>query len=146
MDNRIAGYDFIRSFSFFFIYLHHIVHRQVFQDYIVIIVKTLAAISICLLGFISSVLLTSKHLEPGIFLIRRLTRIYIPLILCLTLVMLIHAFIGKNPMQKDAVLHLMGLSAFFDLLGVKNRATIGQGLWFISTIIVVPRYSEWVNS
>ena len=35
------------------------------------------------------------------------------------------------------ILHIMGLSAFFDLFLVQNKATIGAGLWFITAIVIM---------
>jgi hypothetical protein len=135
MSDRIAGFDLIRSVSFLLIFLYHIVNRQVTDPAVLLIVKTAAVIAVSLLGFISSVLLSEKNIGSGTFLLRRLTRIYIPLVLCLTTMLTLHALIGKTAIGQHALLHLLGATAFFYLLGVKSNATIGHGLWFVTTII-----------
>ncbi len=137
MDKRIAGYDFIRSFAILFVFLDHALSGQTAD-----LLKTASfftrsvspGITMSLLGFISAALLSSRDYDFGAFLIKRLSRIYISLILCLTIVLCAHALLGKKVITQHALLHLMGLSAFFDLFAVQNNATIGFGLWFITAI------------
>ena len=135
MADIVAGFDLIRSVSFIFIFLYHIVNRQVSDPAVVLIAKMAMVISLSMLGFISSILLSDKNIGTGVFLMRRLTRIYIPLFLCLVSVMIMHALIGKTVVGQHALLHLLGLTGFFKLFGVKSNATIGHGLWFVTTII-----------
>jgi peptidoglycan/LPS O-acetylase OafA/YrhL len=94
-----------------------------------------AAVSI--LGFISSVLLSEKDIGTGTFLVRRLTRIYIPLTLCLMTILIVHALVGKSVTGQHTILHLLGFTAFFKLFDVKSTSTIGHGLWFVTTIIIM---------
>jgi surface polysaccharide O-acyltransferase-like enzyme len=44
---------------------------------------------------------------------------------------------GKKVISQHMLIHLMGLSAFFDLFQVQNEATIGYGLWFVTAIIIM---------
>jgi peptidoglycan/LPS O-acetylase OafA/YrhL len=135
--NRIAGYDLIRSLCFLAIFLYHIVNRQASDVAVLVTFKTFMAIALSLLGFMSAVLLSGRKSNPGVFLARRLARIYIPLVLCLSCVLVLHSLSGKEVVEREALLHLLGLSAFLDLVGVQRSSAIGQGLWFVTTIIVL---------
>jgi len=137
MGHRIEGYDLIRSFAILTVFLGHILNRQT-DGVIRLAVSSLSpGLTMSLLGFISAALLSTKKQDFGPFLVRRFTRIYIPLFLCLSIVLVIHAFIGKHVVSQHTLLHLMGLSAFFSLFLVENRSTVGDGLWFITAIMAM---------
>ena len=137
MTNRVAGFDLIRSLSLILIFLYHIVNRQVANPGVLLIVKTAMVVAVSILGFISSVLLSEKDVGTGTFLVRRLARIYIPLALCLMTILIVHALDGKSVTGQHTILHLLGLTAFFKLFDVKSTSTIGHGLWFVTTIIIM---------
>ena len=137
MEKRFAGYNLIRSIAFISIFLYHITLRQVENAVVQVVIGTSAAISISLFGFISSVLLSEKETSSGVFLIRRLTRIYVPLILCLMTVLGLHALVGQFSFGRGELLHLLGFSAFLKILRVDHQTVIGSGLWFVTTIVVM---------
>lgn len=135
MNRRIEGYDFIRSFAILIVFLGHILGKQATNEGIKLVFNSLSpGLTMSLLGFISAVLLSSRNLDVGSFLIKRFTRIYISLFYCLILILCAHLLLGKEVVNQHMLLHFMGLSAFFDLFLVKNKATIGYGLWFITAI------------
>jgi peptidoglycan/LPS O-acetylase OafA/YrhL len=123
---RDFGYDLIRTFAILCIFLYHILNRQASNPVVLITINSLLVVSLSLLGFISAALLSDKsNIDFGTFLVKRLTRIYLPLILCLTVVLILHAWIGKTQIGQQVLLHFMGLTAFFKLLGVENKTSIG---------------------
>jgi len=77
---------------------------------------------------------------------KRFTRIYSSLILCLIVILTIHALLGKKVMEmshaghikaQHTLFHFMGMSAVFEMLEVDSEVTIGSGLWFITAIIML---------
>lgn len=135
MSNRAVGFDLIRTSAILCIFIYHIVNRQASNPSALLLVNTLVMVSLALLGFISARLLSVADIQWGPFLIKRLTRIYIPLILCLTAILALQAVLGMSQIGQQVLLHFMGLTAFFKLLGVASSATIGFGLWFITVIV-----------
>jgi len=135
---RNTGYDLIRSFSILFIFLGHIFIKQCQNDAVKIIICSISpGMTISLLGFISAALLSQKEISSGAFLIKRFIRIFLPLFLCLTIVGSLHILMGKAVISQHLIIHFMGLSAFLDLLHVKNLTTIGIGLWFVTAILTM---------
>lgn len=49
----------------------------------------------------------------------------------------IHSLQGKHVISQHTLLHLMGLSGFFELFQVENKSTVGSGLWFITAIVLM---------
>jgi hypothetical protein len=137
MEKQIAGYNLIRSVSFISSFLYHIIIRQVENPVVLGAIGTSAAISISLFEFISSVLPFEKETCSGVILIRRLTRIYVPLILCLMTVLGLHALVGQFSFGRGELLHFLGFSAFLKILRVDHHSLIGSGLWFVTTIVVM---------
>lgn len=138
MSERINGYDFIRSTAILIVFLGHILDKQANNEAVLLVVHLLSpGITMSLLGFISAALLSAKEYDFGVFLVKRFTRIYIPLVLCLVAVLVAHKLLGKNIITQHTLLHFMGLSAFFELFLVQNNATIGDGLWFITVIVLL---------
>lgn len=138
MNQRIIGYDFIRSFAIILVFLGHILNKETSNETVLLIVCSLSpGLTMSLLGFISGALLSSRDYDFGSFLIKRFSRIYLSLFLCLTIILFAHGLLGKKVITQHALLHFMGVSAFFDLFLVKNKATIGDGLWFISAILMM---------
>lgn len=135
VDKRIVGYDFIRSFAILTVFIGHILTNQPTNEGALLAICTLTpGLTMSLLGFISAALLSAREYDSGSFLVKRFTRIYVPLLLCLTVVLSLHAFLGKKVLSQHTLLHAMGLSAFFEMFLVQNKATIGGGLWFITVI------------
>ena len=122
----------MQSFSVFF---YHILNRQAPDSFINLANNIFGHPVMTLLGFISAVLLSKKVEDYGSFLVKRFTRIYIPLVLCLGVVLLLQAGNGKVMINRHTLYHLLGLTAFFKFLGVKSTATIGHGLWFVTVIV-----------
>jgi peptidoglycan/LPS O-acetylase OafA/YrhL len=138
MENRIAGYDLIRSFAIITVFLGHIFEKQPSGGAMRLAMCSLSpGLTMSLLGFISAALLSTRTGDFGPFLVRRLTRIYIPLWVCLALVLAIHAFLGKRVVCQHTLLHLMGLTALFELFIVDNKSSIGGGLWFLTAILAM---------
>jgi surface polysaccharide O-acyltransferase-like enzyme len=138
MDKRIEGYDLTRSLAILVVFLAHILDKQSTNRVVLLIIHSLSpGLTMSLLGFISASLLSAREYEFGSFLIKRFTRIFISLICCLTVILSAHALLGKKVITQHTLLHLMGLSGFFDLFLVQNKATIGYGLWFITAITLM---------
>ncbi len=138
MNKRIEGYDFIRSLAIFIVFMAHILDKQSTNGAVLLGVHSLSpGITMSLLGFLSAVLLSPREYDLGSFLIKRFTRIYISLIFCLIVILCAHALLGKKVINQHMLLHVIGLSAFFDFFLVQNKATIGSGLWFITAIVIM---------
>ena len=135
---RVKEYDFIRVFAIFFVFIAHILNTQLSNEYGLLLIRSLSpGLTMSLLGFISAVLLT-KSVEPyGEFLVRRFSRIYTSLFVCLTPVLILHTFQGKDVISQHTLLHFFGFSAFFEIFLVKNKATVGSGLWFVTAILTM---------
>lgn len=138
MTHRVEGYDFIRSAAILVVFVGHVLAERSSDETVLLVVHTLSpGITMSLLGFLSACLLAGRDHDPGTFLVKRFTRIYVSLLLCLALVLCVHAGLGRKVITQHALLHLMGLTALFELFGVENKATIGGGLWFISAILLM---------
>ncbi|MAZ66050.1 MAG: hypothetical protein CMF25_02975 [Kangiellaceae bacterium] len=136
MKNRYFEYDFIRASAIIVVFLAHVVMAQAPGTFQANVLGTISpGLTMSLLGFLSAILLNYHIAEPSAFLLKRLIRIFIPLGLCLTMVTLLHWAQGRHALTQDLLFHYMGLTAFFDLLGAKNHAIVGSGLWFITTIV-----------
>ena len=97
MNDRIAGYDFIRSIAILIVFLGHILEKQATSDAVLLAVRSLSpGLTMSLLGFISAALLSQKERNSGTFLVRRFTRVYIPLGMCLLAVLCAHALLAKK--------------------------------------------------
>jgi peptidoglycan/LPS O-acetylase OafA/YrhL len=136
-DKRIEGYDFIRTFAILVVFLSHTLKQSTNKVTLLTITSLSPGLTMSLLGFISAALLSARDYDFGAFLIKRFTRIYISLILCLIVILSAHALLGKKVIAQHTLLHVMGLSAFFELLLVQSKVTIGAGLWFITAIILM---------
>lgn len=136
MEERDIGYDFIRMFAICIVFMGHIIGRQIHSEPILLIIRSLSpGLTMSLLGFISGYLLVAKYdLFDGNFYIKRFSRIYSSLIICLLPIILFHIYLSYDVLNQHSVLHLMGLSFFMDLLHVPNKSSIGAGLWFITII------------
>jgi len=78
-QNKINGFDFIRAFSIFFIFIAHIIDKQCDNQTILLIGRAISpGLTMSMLGFISGYLLSSKYKTSfdGIFYIKRFSRIY----------------------------------------------------------------------
>ena len=137
MDKRIEGYDFIRSFAILVVFLSHALKHSTNEVFLLASRSLSPGLTMSLLGFISAALLSARDYDFGSFLIKRFTRIYISLIFCLIVILSAHALLGKKVITQHTLLHLMGLSAFFELFLVQNKTTIGAGLWFITAMILM---------
>jgi len=135
---RIQAYDLARTFAIIFVFLGHIIITQTTVYPLVVIFGTLSpGLTMSLLGFVSAALLSVRDEEPGAFLLRRFTRIYIPLFTCLIVVLVIQTVAGTAVFHIHLVLHFLGLSGFFELFPHLNNASVGQGLWFVTTILTM---------
>ncbi len=141
MRNRIDSFDLIRSFAILTIFIDHTITKdpRIDNGFAHLAITTLSpGLTMSLLGFISAALLSSTMLNYGPFLIKRFTRIYISLALCLSVVLSLYAYIGKQHLLvQQTLLHYMGLSAFIEILAVDNKSPIGAGLWFITIIMAL---------
>lgn len=134
MQYRIQGYDLIRSLAILIIWIGHIAFWETHPVGSLILRTLSPGLTMSLLGFISAVLLTRSEAQSGRFLIKRFTRIYTSLFLCLTAVLIYHSLQGKDILCQHILLHYAGLSWFFGLFTARNQATIGAGLWYITII------------
>jgi peptidoglycan/LPS O-acetylase OafA/YrhL len=133
---RIEAYDLARSSAIVFVFLGHVIITQTTSFPLKVVLGTLSpGLSMSLLGFISAALLSTKTNDAGEFLVRRFSRIYIPLFTCLAMVIAIQAILGTAKIHTHLVLHFLGLSGFFELFLHVNKASVGQGLWFVTTIL-----------
>lgn len=133
---RIAAYDLARSSAIIFVFLGHIVLEQTTLFPLVVVFDTLSpGLTMSLLGFVSGALLSVRTEETGAFLLRRFTRIYIPLFTCLFAIMIIQTINGTAAWHLHLVLHLLGLSGCFEVFPHLNEASVGPGLWFVTTIL-----------
>ncbi len=138
MNTRVEGYDFIRSIVILVVFLGHILDKQATSEAVLLATRSLSpGLTMSLLGFLSAVLLSAREYDFGTFLIKRFTRIYISLAFCLTVVLAAHFMLGKGAISQHTLLHFIGLSAFFELFLVPNKASIGAGLWFITVIVLM---------
>jgi len=132
---RNPGYDLIRAYAILSVFLYHIFNRQAPESFINLANNILGHPRMLLLGFISAALLSKQAEDFRSFLVKRFTRIYIPLVLCLGVVLILQAGVGKIVINRHTLYHLLGLTAFFKFLGVQSTATIGHGLWFVTVIV-----------
>jgi len=138
--NNMCGFDFIRAFSVFFVFMAHIINKQCENTTILLIERAISpGMTMSLLGFISGYLLSSKYKTKfdGIFFIKRFSRIYSSLFICLTVIVVIHIILSYDVINIHSIIHYMGLSLFIDLLQVNNISSIGNGLWFITIINIM---------
>jgi peptidoglycan/LPS O-acetylase OafA/YrhL len=135
MNKKIEGYNLIRAYAILMVFFYHILNRQDPDGSILLALYIFGHPVMALLGFISAVLLSKKDWDFGSFLVKRFTRIYIPLVLCLGVVMVLQAGVGKIVINRHTLYHLLGLTAFFKFFGVQSTATIGYGLWFVTVIV-----------
>jgi peptidoglycan/LPS O-acetylase OafA/YrhL len=135
-NERIKAYDLARTFAILAVFLGHVIVPQSTVRPLVVIFDTFSpGLTMSLLGFVSAALLALRTEETGAFLLRRFTRIYIPLFTCLIVVLVIQTIAGTAVYHLDLAVHFLGLSGFFELLGSTNDASVGQGLWFVTTIL-----------
>ena len=139
-QNKITGFDFIRAFSVFFVFMAHIITKNSENQVFVLVIRAISpGITMSLLGFISGYLLSSKDIVSfnGGFYIKRFSRIYVALFVCLTVVVAMHIILSYNVICQHSLIHFMGLSFFMELFQVKNNSSIGAGLWFITIINIM---------
>lgn len=86
MDNRIEGYDFIRSFAILVVFLCHAFKRSTNEVFFLGSHALSPGLTMSLLEFISAALLSARDEDFGSFLIKRFTRIYSSLIFCLIVI------------------------------------------------------------
>jgi peptidoglycan/LPS O-acetylase OafA/YrhL len=137
-SGRTLAWDLVRSFAIFFTFLGHTIIFHTSYHWMDRLFATLSpGLTMSLLGFTSAALLAGRDSDDGAFLLRRFIRIYVPLIVCLAAVVALQAAIGTLTVTPHIAIHFMGLSGVFSLLSVPNKASIGMGLWFVTTILVM---------
>nr|NJM02126.1 acyltransferase [Desulfobacula sp.] len=131
-ENKIVGFDFVRAFAIFFVFMGHI-----FGDKLII--RSLSpGLTMSVLGFISAYLLTSKYETfNGAFYVKRFSRIYSSLVVCLFFITLFHLFLSYEVINQHSIFHYMGLSFFMELFNVANKSSLGSGLWFVTIILLM---------
>lgn len=141
MAQRIRGYDLTRTFAIIIVFLAHIILVQCDNRYSTIIFTSISpGLTMSLLAFISASLLTDDKLienNYSIFLFRRLTRIYIPVILCLTFAVILTEYYGLKIQVDDLIYNYLGIGLFYDWLEVPNNTSVGWGLWFVTAILIM---------
>lgn len=140
MKERIFYLDVARAFSILVAYLAHIlIYQNPGTMFTNIILSYSPGASMSLLAFISAILVTPKNLIiTNTMVTRRAIRIYIPMLLCLTITFVFSRINTPWGYNIDHVLfHALGLSLFFDLFSTPNNAGVGYGLWFITTIVIM---------
>ena len=139
-QKKIEGFDFLRSFAILIVFLGHSLGKQCPNSIYAQVIRTLSpGLTMSLMGFISGYLLSSKYQlsYKSRYYIKRFTRIYLTLFICLFSITIMHFCLGKDVVNQHSILHFMGLSAFFDLFHVVNKSSIGIGLWFITVIVLL---------
>lgn len=133
---RHLHFDVIRATLIVWVFFAHAADWSfkgtLFRDVMLVLSPGL---TMCLLGFLSAVLLTNKDGDTGVFLLKRGLRIFIPLYLCHLVIISIQLVLGTLALNQDALLHFLGLSLFFHVFEAADRSSIGAGLWFISAIL-----------
>lgn len=138
MTRRIEAYDLARSFAIIFVFLGHIVITQTTSFPLKVTFASLSpGLTMSLLGFVSAALLSTRNEDTGTFLVRRFTRIYIPVFVCLTAMLIMQTILGTSRVNLDTVVHFMGLSAVYPLLAHPDHASVGYGLWFVTVILAM---------
>lgn len=137
--NQIVGFDFIRTFSIFLIFMGHILNKQSQNDIVLLIERSISpGLTMSVLGFISGYLLTSKYdVFNGSFYVKRFSRIYCSLIVCLSLITILHLILSYDVINQHSIIHFMGLSFFMELFQITNKSSLGGGLWFITVIVMM---------
>jgi len=135
-ENKIIGFDFIRTFSIFFVFMAHILNKQSHNDIVLLIERSISpGLTMSVLGFISAYLLTSKYdTFNGSFYVKRFSRIYSSLITCLSVITILHLILSYDVINQHSIIHFIGLSFFMELFQVTNKSSLGAGLWFITII------------
>jgi len=135
---RDSGYDLLRTLAILLVFVDHAVSRHATDHGVLIAIHSLSpGLTMSALGCLSGLLLAHQDRDPGTFVIRRLTRLYLPLWLCMAFLLAWHGWLGERIAHPHALIHLLGLSAALDLTGVKNVAVIGAGLWFVTVILLL---------
>ncbi len=137
---KMKGFDFVRVWAIYFVFFAHITHKQVSSDWFLLVLKSISpGMTMSALGFASGYLLSKKYDMnfDSKFYIKRLSRIFCSLWVCLTFIVLIHIYLGYKPLNRHLIFHYMGLTLFLKMFGVKNMTSIGAGLWFITTILIM---------
>lgn len=139
--NRVKGYDLVRTFAIIVVFIAHIVLAQCNNRYIVVAFNSISpGLTMSLLAFISASLLADNKLirkNFSVFLFRRLTRIYIPVMLCLTFAVILYKYYGLTIQVDHLIYNYLGVGLFFDWLKVPNKALVGGGLWFVTAILIM---------
>ena len=149
-SGRVQAYDLARSFAIIVTFLGHAVIGHTGLYWLDRSFATLSpGLAMSLLGFVSAALLSGRDHGAtgdsntrgsrggGRFLVRRLTRIYVPLVVCLAAVLVMQSVIGTARINDHTAIHFMGLSWVFSLLSVANKASVGGGLWFVTAILAM---------
>ncbi len=138
-NDKVIGFDLIRAFAVFFIFFAHIINKQSHNETILLIWRSISpGLTMSLLGFISAYLLTTKYNSfDGEFFIKRFSRIYSSLIICLFAITILHLILSYDVVNQHSILHFMGLSFFMELFKVSNKSSLGAGLWFITIINIM---------
>jgi Acyltransferase family len=136
-NQHIGAIDLIRTSAILIVFFHHFLTKEPVGSIVKSITPGMGLIGLSLLGFISSLLTTRENFGDGLQMLRRMLRIYIPLFLCLTVVLFLYNRVMDFHFGQHALLHYMGLTAFFQLFGVKSGIFFSDGLWFITTIVVL---------
>ena len=136
-NGRDIGFDFLRAFAVFAVYICHIFNGQIKSPTLLLLCHVISpGITMSALGFMSGFLLSQRYNTFGDnFYIRRFLRIYTSLIICLTVIAAFHLCMGYHVMTQHTILHFMGLSLFIGLVGMENKSSLGGGLWFITVIL-----------
>lgn len=137
-DARDPGYDLLRTLAIALVFVGHAVARHATDNWALLTMQSLSpGLTMSALGALSGLLLAHQDRDPGAFVIRRLTRLYLPLWLCMAFLLAWHGWLGERIAHAHAVIHLLGLSAALDLTGVKSVSVIGSGLWFVTVILLL---------
>lgn len=137
-QSRAIGFDFIRSFAILFVYLAHILNKQCDNSIVLLIGKSISpGLTMSVLGFISGYLLSLRYeVVDTRFYVKRFSRIYSSLFICLTTISVFHfLFLDYDLLNQHSIIHFLGLSFFLELLQVQNKSSIGAGLWFVTIIL-----------
>lgn len=135
---RHSHFDILRTFLIITVFLAHAADWSfkgtLFRD---VMLMLSPGMTMCLLGYLSAILLTGRKEDGGVFLLKRMLRIFVPLYLCNGVILLMQLYQGTMSLNQDTVLHFMGLSLFFNVFQVEDRSSIGAGLWFITAILLM---------
>lgn len=138
-EKRNLALDWLRVAAIFVVFLAHVVTYYARDSALDLLLRTLSpGLTMSVLGVLSGLLLADRNVGEPSFLFKRLLRIFVPVwIMIAVMTLLLFVITHQVVVNQDLILHALGLSLFFDVFDKTSRGVIGEGLWFITAIVVL---------